>query len=364
MKNRLTISIPEAIIYQYINNKRYGHSGLPIKSPPKYEKIVRELETLIQSRELAIGEKLPSVVKLCEKYGVSTITAHQSIRELKNKGLVKCGRGAQGTTVIDTQPPETNEPDTFACLLRPFTPDYSRQYGEHYMGPSIIVQTILDTISENNCRSIFHSVKEDNYEKKMLNLVRKDWISGVILDQQTPPSTVKKLPEVSRKPVVASHTFCNAVNSEYRAFRGKSDEVIRQIVKSGGFVGICALAGFLGRSGDINALLDHIDHIAGNFGPDYASIGTDNGFIVGPPPPLPKDKKIKFRTSFDIYWPESQKKMDVTPQMQDSLAWTNWPLFTVGLVQRGFSGNDIRKIIGGNIMRVIKKTLHEANGEI
>ena len=36
------------------------------------------------------------------------------------------------------------------------------------------------------------------------------------------------------------------------------------------------------------------------------------------------------------------------------MMWTNWPLFTVGLVQRGYSDDDILKIIGGNILRVAK----------
>ncbi len=163
--------------------------------------------------------------------------------------------------------------------------------------------------------------------------------------------------EVSGKPVVASHSFCNSVNNEFQAFRGKTDEVIRQIVKSGGFVGICALPGFVAKSGDINALLDHIGHIAGNFGADHVAIGTDAGFTVGLPAPLPNDKKIKFRTSFDSYWPSSQKRFDVSDEMRASLAWTNWPLFTVGLVQRGHSDADIKKIIGGNVMRVARETL-------
>ena len=34
------------------------------------------------------------------------------------------------------------------------------------------------------------------------------------------------------------------------------------------------------------------------------------------------------------------------------MAWTNWPLFTVGLVQRGYSDEHIRQIIGGNVLRV------------
>ena len=43
--------------------------------------------------------------------------------------------------------------------------------------------------------------------------------------------------------------------------------------------------------------------------------------------------------------------------MTTSLAWTNWPLFTVGLVQRGYSDDEIRKIIGGNVMRVARESL-------
>jgi len=36
------------------------------------------------------------------------------------------------------------------------------------------------------------------------------------------------------------------------------------------------------------------------------------------------------------------------------MAWTNWPLFTVGMVKRGMSDEDIRKVLGGNILRVAK----------
>ena len=35
----------------------------------------------------------------------------------------------------------------------------------------------------------------------------------------------------------------------------------------------------------------------------------------------------------------------------------NWPLFTVGLVQRGYVDEDIRKIIGGNFLRVATEVL-------
>jgi membrane dipeptidase len=43
--------------------------------------------------------------------------------------------------------------------------------------------------------------------------------------------------------------------------------------------------------------------------------------------------------------------------MTRSVAWTNWPLYTVGLVQLGYQDDDIRKIIGGNMLRVCRETL-------
>lgn len=38
------------------------------------------------------------------------------------------------------------------------------------------------------------------------------------------------------------------------------------------------------------------------------------------------------------------------------MAWTNWPLFTVGLVQLGYGDDDIQKIIGKNALRVARAT--------
>ena len=46
-------------------------------------------------------------------------------------------------------------------------------------------------------------------------------------------------------------------------------------------------------------------------------------------------------------------------RMFQSTAWTNFPLFTVGMVQRGYADDDIRKILGGNILRVAREVLGE-----
>ena len=49
----------------------------------------------------------------------------------------------------------------------------------------------------------------------------------------------------------------------------------------------------------------------------------------------------------------------MTKKQYDSVNWLNWPLFTVGLVQRGLNDDDIRQIIGGNVLRVINETIRK-----
>ena len=124
-------------------------------------------------------------------------------------------------------------------------------------------------------------------------------------------------------------------------------------------MGICCIPSFLGGTGDIIALLDHIDYIVRNFGADYVAIGTDVGYRIQTYGDQPKNvQSQKLRTAFRSLWPENSFMPEYQQSWQiQSLAWTNWPLFTVGLVQRGHSDDDIRKIIGGNVMRVAKAVL-------
>lgn len=156
----------------------------------------------------------------------------------------------------------------------------------------------------------------------------------------------------SKKPVVASHTVAGGLSTH---FRRKDDEVVQAIKETGGYVGICAHGWFLQHSMDICAMLDHIDYIAKKFGVDHVAIGTDHGFgwATRSNITMPSYRKI-----FEQYWPRPQDvNGDMTADQYDSMAWTNWPLFTVGLVQKGYSDEEIRKIIGGNVLRVAQESL-------
>ena len=157
----------------------------------------------------------------------------------------------------------------------------------------------------------------------------------------------------SKRPVVASHTAAGHFSSHFRA---KCDEVIEAIKKTNGYIGICGYPGFLQGSGDINALLDHVDYVAKKFGVDHVAIGTDRGSILSPwevsavEPP-------RFRKFWSQYWGALDGADSGTEEQFGSLCWSNWPLFTVGLVMRGYADAEIRKIIGGNVLRVCKDSM-------
>lgn len=158
--------------------------------------------------------------------------------------------------------------------------------------------------------------------------------------------------KASSKPVVASHTTATKIQNHIRS---KPDDVLKALADSGGYAGICCIPQFLGGKADINAFLDHIDYVAKKVGVDHVAIGTDIAYSSrksnADGSKLPPRRKTRNR--FASLWPK--ETVTTTEQARDSLAWTNWPLFTVGLIQRGYKDEDVRKIIGGNVMRVARE---------
>lgn len=166
--------------------------------------------------------------------------------------------------------------------------------------------------------------------------------------------TSQEAAEVSDKPVVASHSTAHSL---HRHIRAKPNEVIKAIADSGGYIGICCIPSFLGGRADIGVMLDHIDYVAQRFGPDHVAIGTDIAYTSRNS--SAENRKVPKvgpnRKEFRSLWPDGS--LGVQGAAPLSLAWTNWPLFTVGLVQRGYSDDNIRKIIGGNVLRVAQETI-------
>jgi len=164
--------------------------------------------------------------------------------------------------------------------------------------------------------------------------------------------------KASAKPMVASHSACADV---YKHFRSKPDEVIKAVCDTGGYIGICCISRFLGGKGDITSMMDHLDHVLKKFGPDHAAIGVDTAYTSR------FDKEERARVlrrpdgspaiggsgdRWEHLWPQDDFK--TTLEAERSIAWSNWPLFTLGMVMRGHSDDAIRQVLGGNVMRVLK----------
>lgn len=178
---------------------------------------------------------------------------------------------------------------------------------------------------------------------------------GIIVDiAHSGWQTSLEAAQLSEKPMVASHTTAAALHHHIRS---KPDHVIRAIAETNGYVGICCIPRFLGETGDIAAMINHIDYVAKKFGVDHVAIGTDIAYTSQHA--AEENRKIipyrQPRIRWEALWPPDD--FVETTAMRQSMAWTNWPLFTVGLVQKGYSDEDIQKIIGGNTLRVARGAL-------
>jgi membrane dipeptidase len=171
---------------------------------------------------------------------------------------------------------------------------------------------------------------------------------------------------VSKAPVIASHSSARALVD---APRNMTDDMLRAVAKNGGVVDVNFFSGFddedfrkaseaqskdqaaaiqqyvdsLKAQGKpvnyievdrierqwiakiprppFHVLIDHIDHIAKVAGVDHVGLGSDFDGVSG-----------------------------ATPQGMDSAA--DLPKITQGLLDRGYSAADIKKILGGNLLRV------------
>lgn len=178
---------------------------------------------------------------------------------------------------------------------------------------------------------------------------------GVIVDiAHSGWQTSLEAAQLSERPMVASHSVAASLNEHIRA---KPDNVIRAIADTGGYIGICCIPRFLGGTSDIAAMMKHIDYVVKKFGIEHVGIGTDVSYTSKYA--AEENRKIpsysRGRTRWEALWPPHN--FQGKPEMRQSMAWTNWPLFTVGMVQMGYSDYDIQKILSGNALRVARAAL-------
>jgi membrane dipeptidase len=173
----------------------------------------------------------------------------------------------------------------------------------------------------------------------------------------------------TKAPVIASHSSARALVD---AARNMTDDMLRAVAKNGGVVQVNFFSGFVDEDyrkamlvqekdqaaaiqnyvdslkaqgkpvsyievdrmerewtakiprPPFQSLVDHIDHIAKVAGVEHVGLGSDFDGVSG-----------------------------ATPQGMDSAA--DLPKITEALLDRGYSADDIRKILGGNLLRVFRQ---------
>jgi LacI family transcriptional regulator len=85
---------------------------------PLYQNLVAELRAQIEHSSqggtgLSVGERLPSIARLCERYGVSTITVRAALKELVASGLLE---SRVGSGFYVREPQTTDTPPTTPLL--------------------------------------------------------------------------------------------------------------------------------------------------------------------------------------------------------------------------------------------------------
>ncbi len=143
---------------------------------------------------------------------------------------------------------------------------------------------------------------------------------------------------IARGPLIASHSNCRALVPGM--MRNLTDDQIVAIAKTGGVIGMNSCSAFVKPDHDRRRLgpedlADHVDHIAKLVGSQHVCLGFDfcNGF---------KDY-LTMGCSVPTY--------DVVAGHREI------PAFAAVLLQRGYSEDEVRGILGGNAMRVFKKVL-------
>jgi membrane dipeptidase len=176
------------------------------------------------------------------------------------------------------------------------------------------------------------------FGKKMIKRMNK---LGMVVDlSHVGYKTSMEAMEVSVDPVMFSHSNAWKVCPSKRNIK---DDQIKALAKKKGVIGMNAFPAFVKKNRPtLNDLLDHVDYIANLVGTNHIGIGFDFA-----------QETIQEYKDFG-YDPETYPLPPWTyPKNIDDISKT--PNFTRGLISRGYSEKDIKKILGENFIRVFKQ---------
>jgi membrane dipeptidase len=124
------------------------------------------------------------------------------------------------------------------------------------------------------------------------------------------------------QPLIVTHTGVAGVHPHWR---NVDDEQMKAIADTGGTIGVMYQSSFLGDpwlGGRCATVVDHLAHIIQAVGEDFASLGSDWDGLINPPRDMP--------TCLEL------------------------PRLVQRMLERGWTPDRIRKVLGGNFLRVVR----------
>ena len=178
---------------------------------------------------------------------------------------------------------------------------------------------------------------------------------GIVIDcAHTGYNTSMDAIAASQSPVIISHGNARSVCNNRR---NCEDDLIKAIANNGGVIGFNGFPGFVADNPrpTLDDLLDHVDHMAGIAGPENICVGIDYfEYQAGVADDDTATQVYNFlldsgswnREEYPAppwHWPEGIEM----PEKLENL--------TIGLYERGYSEDEIKGILGLNIIRVFKE---------
>ena len=145
---------------------------------------------------------------------------------------------------------------------------------------------------------------------------------GILIDvSHLAEATFWDVISISKSPIIASHSGVYNLKNHQRNLK---DDQLKAIKENGGVVGVVLFPNFISTKKDvcIKDFVDHIDYIVNLIGIDHVGIGSDFDGAEMP---------IDLKDSSQMY------------------------KITNELIARGYEDQDIEKILGKNILRVLEK---------